>query len=106
MSCMNWKEFFRPTCWKMFVSIGIFLLLNMFFFPLEASGGCLDYFGNPCFDLKPGINFIHIFDYSKYMQSSNINVPYEMLYLAFSFLIACTIMDFSQKRKKIKKKKK
>ncbi len=88
---MDLKSFFWATKEKTLLTLGLFVLVNIFFFP--SSIIC-----KPGATCPPNVGFVVYTGVDDFLQLVFF-IMNEIVYLGFSFLIACTIFHFKEKRK-------
>ncbi|GEM_PF-2957275 len=95
---MDWKSFFWASKEKVALAIGLFVLLNVFFLPVNQNV-CIgiDYrcmipeYEGPCnASCKSKLNFINILQFKSSNDTINtMDFSYEIVYLGFSYLAVC-----------------
>ena len=87
------KEFFKPTKYKIYLTIIIFILIVIFLFPAKINVYCK--VGLPC----PPINVVNtIYQIINEPTFVSINYSYILLELVMSYLLACSIINLFKKK--------
>lgn len=103
---MDWKEFFWATKEKTALTIGLFVLLNIFFLPQdikcdqEIVREINNAFNGPVYTCEEGTEFLPIWQANILMytaKKTSLNLAFEIVYLGFSFLVSCIVFHFLKK---------
>lgn len=90
---MDYKKFFWATKEKVLLTLALFVLANIFFLPIDDTG----LWGREPTELR----FYPIWDYlsePRYPESIyKLNVQFEIVYLGFSYLVACIVFHMKNK---------
>lgn len=81
---MDYKKFFWATKEKTLLTLGLFILLNIFAFPSVQNVYCS--IGEEC---PPQTDFNNIFNSLTAPTFVSIDFSYEIVYIGFSYLAAC-----------------
>lgn len=102
---MDWKNFFWATKEKTLLTLGLFVLLNVLFFPMLENPLCALCLpaesGIECPACPPFTHFGNILEFfSGRATIVGVDLSWEIIYLGLSFFAACTVFHKMKKGKK------
>lgn len=98
---MNYKEFFWATKQKTILAIALFVLANILFLPVIEKTDCMLRCAATtqrcqCPTYHVFVNVLDLF--SGKVSSPSVDLPFEVVYLGFSFLASCFVFHALKKK--------